>query len=400
MASQVGGAGADGEGMQTHSSRWFGAGNSTAADSAKAGAEATAGAVAGREPAAVFIFCASTHDLPALLAAVRAEAGPGVTIVGGSTLGELSSNGPTLDGVAVVALGGGFTIQTRVAELGEHGHRAAGAEVAAAMAGLDRPHQVMMLLCDGLSGNPHEVVRGAYSVLGATVPLVGGFTGGATGSEQTFQFHNDRVLTNAVVGVAIGSDGPMSIGIAHGWRRMEPAMVVTRSSGVRIYELDGEPALKVLMRRRGIEGTASDLFSGMITSQSLGLSRRGGEDIRVIHTGDDSDGSVIGAQEMPQGALCWLMDGDYESLIAGAGASCTEALAGLDGEPPLGLFTFDCGGRRGWLGEDGVQEEVAVIRTAIGDEVPFGGFYTMGEIARVRGSFGTHALTLVTLALA
>ena len=109
---------------------------------------------------------------------------------------------------------------------------------------------------------------------------------------------------------------------------------------------------------------------------------------------------MVGAQDMPQGALCWLMDGEYSALIAGASASCDEALAGLDGAPPIGVFTFDCGGRRGWLGEDGVQEEVGVIRSALGPDVPFAGFYTMGEIARVRGSYGTHALTLVTLALA
>jgi hypothetical protein len=401
MHAQVGSDAADEQFVQTLSSRWFGAGSSIAPDSAKAGAEATAAAIADREPTAVFVFCATSHDLPALLAAVREVAGPAAEIVGGTTLGELSSGGPTYGGVAVAALGGGFTIRTRVAHLGTDGHRRAGADVATAMQGLDQPHQVMMLLCDGLSGNPHEIVRGAYSVLGATVPLVGGFVGDSAGFEQTYQFHDDQVLTNAVVGIAIGSDGPMGIGMAHGWRRTEPPMVVTKSSGVRIYELDGKPALDVLMRRRGIEGDAADMFKGTATTtQSLGLSRRGGEDIRIIHAGDDTDGSVIGAQDVPQGALCWLMDGDYDSLIAGAGESCAEALTGLDGAPALGLFTFDCGGRRGWLGEDGVQVEVAGIRAAIGDDVPFAGFYTMGEIARVRGSYGTHALTLVTLALA
>ncbi len=32
--------------------------------------------------------------------------------------------------------------------------------------------------------------------------------------------------------------------------------------------------------------------------------------------------------------------------------------------------------------------------------VPFGGFYTYGEIARTQGSRGMHHLTVVTLALA
>ena len=34
------------------------------------------------------------------------------------------------------------------------------------------------------------------------------------------------------------------------------------------------------------------------------------------------------------------------------------------------------------------------------DDAPFAGFYTTGEIARVRGASGLHHLTMVTLALA
>ena len=33
-------------------------------------------------------------------------------------------------------------------------------------------------------------------------------------------------------------------------------------------------------------------------------------------------------------------------------------------------------------------------------DVPFAGFYTNGEFARVRGALGMHHFTLVTLALA
>ena len=386
--------------MQTVGTRWFGAGHSIAPDSAKAGAEAAAVALGGRTPKAVFVFCSAGHDFPALLEGVRAEAGPDAAVVGASSLGVLSSDGgQAMGAVVVTALGGdGFTVQTRVAYVGGNGHREAGAEAAGAMAGLDRPHRVLMMLCDGLSGDPHEVVRGAYSVLGATVPLVGGFAGDDTGRQRSYQFHGDRALTGAVVGVAIGSDAPMGIGIAHGWRRTEPSMVVTRSEGGRIYELDGEPALDVMLRRRGLT-EMSELFHGVTNLQSLGLSRRNGEDIRVIHAGDEEERSIFAAATVPQGALCWLMESDHESIVAGAGQSVAEAVQGLDGFAPLGAFTFDCGGRRGALGDEGVRQESEAIRGVLGD-VPFGGFYTMGEIARVRGSLGTHALTLVTLAVA
>jgi len=76
-----------------------------------------------------------------------------------------------------------------------------------------------------------------------------------------------------------------------------------------------------------------------------------------------------------------------------------KALDGLDGHQALGLLAFDCAGRRTVLGDEGVQQEIGVIGKELGD-VPYGGFYTNGEIARLRGSLGMHHFTLVTLALA
>jgi small ligand-binding sensory domain FIST len=93
------------------------------------------------------------------------------------------------------------------------------------------------------------------------------------------------------------------------------------------------------------------------------------------------------------------MGGDHDSLIQGAVDSCQEALNGLEGRPPLGVLAFDCDGRRNKLGPEGAQEGVEAMGRTLGN-TPFAGFYTAGEIARVRGALGTHHLTLVTLALA
>ena len=390
--------------MQTNPHRWFGAGQSSAADAAKAGAEAAAEAIGGRSAKAVFVFCSVGYDLPELLAAVREEAGPDAAIVGSTTMGELGNAGMTVGGVAVAALGGdGFTVHVRAAAVDPHDPRAAGAAAAEALRGLHDPNRVLILFCDGMTGRPNEIVRGAYSTVGAAWPLVGGFGADDRHFERTFQFcgdsGGDEVLTGSVVGLALGSDGPIGIGMAHGWRRTEPSMIVTQSKGSHIYRLDDEPALDVLLRRNNFDGTADEFFERGRALQPLGLSRRDGEDLRVIHAGDDEERSVWGAADVPQGALVWLMEADRQALLDGATWSCTEALARLDGLAPLGVLAFDCGGRRAGLVEGGMQEEIDAMRTALSD-APFAGFYTTGEIARVRGASGLHHLTLVTLALA
>ena len=386
--------------MQTNPHRWFGVGQSSAPDSAKAGTEAAMAAIGERTPKAVFVFCSVAHDLPALLAAVRAEAGPNATIVGSTTVGELGNAGMSTGGVSIAALGGdGFRVRTRMARIREHGQRASGALAAEALHGMHDDHRVLIMLCDGLAGSPHEIVRGAYSVVGATVPLVGGFGGDDLRYKATHQFYDDHVLSGAVVGIALGSDAPIGVGIGHGWHRVEPPMIVSRSQGAHIFRLDDRPALDVLLRRNHFEGTAEEFFRDGRQLQPLGLSRRNGEDMRVLHAGDDDERSVWGTADVPQGALVWLMEADRQALIDGAKQSCADALARLEGLPPLGVLAFDCGGRRAGLIDGGVDQELAAIRTALQD-APFAGFYTTGEIARVRGTSGMHHLTLVTLALA
>ena len=75
-----------------------------------------------------------------------------------------------------------------------------------------------------------------------------------------------------------------------------------------------------------------------------------------------------------------------------------EALAMLDGRPPIGLIAFDCAARRAIIGENRIHEEVATISERF-PAVPLAGFYTMGEFGRVHGSRGVHNTTLAMLAL-
>jgi hypothetical protein len=281
------------------------------------------------------------------------------------------------------------------------GPRAAGAAAAAGVTDLDSPYRTLMLLSEGLSGERLDMVRGAYAVAGAAVPLVGGCAGDDFAMSGTQQLHGDDVLTQSVVGVAIGSDAPIGIGIGHGWRRVGDPLVVTESDGTHIRRLDDQPALDIFLERAGV---AHDTFvedqrlPSLALEHALGLERPGGEELRAVLGADYDDRSLI-ASDVPQGSLLWVMQGDPQSLLAGTDVACDEALAMLGEHEPIGLIAFDCAGRRAMLGEQGIRDEVAMIaRRAPG--TPLGGFYTYGEIARIRGSRGLHNATLVLLAMA
>ncbi|MEV0898300.1 FIST N-terminal domain-containing protein [Actinoplanes sp. NPDC049802] len=387
--------------------RWFGTGHSTLTDPAAAGDEAAAAAITGADPVAVFVFCSVGHHTAEMLDAVRERVAADTVIAGCTTSGQLGGGTVSGDGVVVAAWGGdGFAVRTRVSRNIAGRLRDSGVEAASCLAAVGHPHRALLMIGDGLAANQHDIVRGAFSVAGAAVPLVGGCAGDGYAYERTYQFHGGRdgveILSEAVVGVAIGSDAPLGVGIAHGWRKTGSAMIVTSSRDGRVHELDGEPALDVLLRTLGLDESSlddGDAFRHAAFLHPLGLSRRSGEDIRLIHDWDRSERSLICLADVPQGALAWLMEADPGSLADAAGQSAGQALDMIGGRQALGALVFDCAARRLTLGDDGVDRENDGLLTAM-PTVPFAGFYTNGEYARVRGALGMHHFTVVTLALA
>lgn len=383
--------------------RWFGVGASDAADPTEAGRAAAETALAGREAELTVVFASDAYDLARLTATIRACSG-GAPLVGCSTAGEIASSGASDASVVVVAFGGpGFTVSTARATGAGADLRDAGARAAACLRTLeDREHRVLMLLTDGLAGDQREIVRGAHSVAGSGVPLVGGCAGDDLRMTRTHQLFDDEVLTDAVIAAAIGSDAPIGIGVRHGWQSVGDPMLVTRAEGNRVYELDDRPALDVYLERLDAPAEArtdAAAFTQFALTHPLGLSARGDEPhVRFIGEADFAERSLGSIAAVPQGSLAWVMAGDDGSVLAATDAACAEALSSLDGRSPLGLLAFDCIARRGVLGDEGVRAEVSRI-AAGGRDAPVAGFYTYGEIARTQGTSGFHNQTLVVLAL-
>jgi len=383
-------------------SRWFAVGAAAGSD-AGAGARAAEKALPSDDAKLVVVFCSPSYDLASLLSGIRARSGR-VPLVGCTTAGEIATGADGDARVVVAAFGGdGFAIRTSVATDASRDVRGAGAQAARCFsADMNRPYRALMLLTDGLAGDQQEIVRGAYGVLGAGVPLVGGCAGDDLRMSATFQLFDDRVLTDSVIGVGIVSDAPLGIGVRHGWRVAGEPMLVTRSSGNRVYTLDDRPALDVYLEHLGDtkhEGLDEEGLTRLALSHPLGVSRPAGEEqIRFIGGGDFEERSLACIAAVPQGALVWIMEGDAASVLGATDAACRDSLAPLEGRPPLGMLAFDCIARRGVLGEQGVREEIGRL-AACAAGAPVAGFYTYGEIARTRGVRGFHNQTLVVLSI-
>lgn len=382
-------------------SRWAGVGTARHGAGLDAGVSAAEQALRDDDAKLLVVFCSEQLDGHDVLAGV-AKVAPGVPLIGCSTAGEITSSGPGDSGLVVFALGGdGFSVKTAASDVSQ-GLRGAGEAVASCVSEVSSEHRVLLMLTDGLCGDQLEIVRGAYSVVGAEVPLVGACAGDDLKMESTTQFHGTDVLSGSVVAAAIGSQLPLGIGVHHGWRRVGEPMLVTASEANKVLMLDGEPALDVYLRKLGAPEAAwsdSATFTQFALTHPLGIQRRSADEVRFVAGADFSERALVCVAHVPQGGLTWVMEGNSESVLEATDAACAEAIDQLGGAAPIGLLAFDCIARRGVLGPQGIDQEVGrIAHHSTG--APVAGFYTYGEIARTSGTGGFHNQTLVVLAVA
>lgn len=381
-------------------SRWMGVGNSALNDSVEATRDAISQAVEGRQPTLVLLFCSSSHDITSVARTAQAEVPDGAVVAGCSTAGEICGRGAGQNGLVAIALGGeGFTVRSSVGDLST-GPRSAGRKAAQGLLELESPYKVLMLLSDGLFGLRTELIRGAYSVAGATVPLVGGTAADDMKLVKTFQIHGGEVLTEAVVGIAIGSTAPMAIGTGHGCQRISEPVVVTESDGTWIYRLNDEPALDYFLSAVGAPAEAYNSREAMPhkgLEHMLGLLRPGGEEIRAT-VGADYDRRSLLCGDVPKGTLVSIMHSSQDSILVGTHQACEHARVALGEREPIGVIAFDCAARFCLLDDAGLKSEMNIIADAF-PQAALGGLYTYGEFARVRGSRGFHNATLALLVL-
>ncbi|MEA2517377.1 MAG: hypothetical protein QOG16_1215 [Actinomycetota bacterium] len=388
--------------MTSAVNRWVGVGRSADKESYTAGSSAATNALRGRDASLMIVFASDDYDLEELLRGINDVSGDR-PLIGCSTAGEIATDGPDDSSVVVTALGGeGFSVTTAAARGASKDLRLSGSSVARSLEidPLEQPHQVLMLLTDGLAGDQQEIMRGIYEVTGASVPLVGGCAGDDLDMKQTHQFHGREVMTDAVVAAGLGSAAPLGIGVHHGWRAVGEPMIVTKSEGNKVYSLDNRPALDVYLERLEAPPEVHEdpaAFTRFAMTHPLGLRRRSDEpQVRFIGEADLEERALICIAEVPRSGMVWLMEGDADSVLEATDAACRDALVGID--RPLGFVAFDCIARRGVLGDEGIKSEVKRI-AAHADGAPVAGFYTYGEIARTKGITGFHNQTLVVLAI-
>lgn len=337
-----------------------------------------------------FVFASSSFDHTKVLSGIKSVLGDAVQIVGASTAGEITKNGPTMrDSVAVMILASDtMSCTTAIATDLTNDSTAAGSHLASQLQSHDPA--LLMMFADGLKGNGSAVLRGITAVLGQHFPVVGGSAGDNGKLVETHQFINDTSHTDAVVGVGFAGDFKFSVGVNHGWNVVGAPQIVTKSVGTTIHEINNQPAVSLYERYLGADEVANlreEMLGEVALSYPLGIKDTQSDEFLLrAPFAVTADGSIVCGGEVLEGSEVQLMVGSKDDAIAAASKAATSALENLASTPKV-AFIFSCHVRNTLFADkETAREEIQAIRSVIGESVPVIGFYTYAEQAPISGS--------------
>ena len=363
-------------------------------DSYNVGVDACHKAIEGlgaEEPKLIIVLSSVEYDQEKMLSGVRSVSGD-TLMVGSSTAGEITTDGPAKKhSVAVMAIASDrISFSAAVGKNLKEDSRKAGADVAEAVKEqASGDMKLFMMFADGLSGNGSDVVRGILSILGEHFPVVGGSAGDDAQYKRTYQYLQDSVTSDSVIGVGLSGDFKFSIGVKHGWVPVGVPMKITKSDGAVIKEIDGQPAIKIFEDYFG-EERAGELknktLAELALAYPLGLKETGSDELLLrAPFFVDKEGSITCGGEVPEGSEIRLMIGSSEGAIAAARNAALNAMDQLEGTPKV-VIIFNCHVRDKLFGNrDKAKEEIDAIQLIIGKDVPLIGFYTYAEQAPLAG---------------
>lgn len=353
--------------------------------------------LAGATPQAGLLFAAIDFEHAQILAEIH-RTFPGLTLIGGTTDGEISSVEGFQQDSLTLLLFVSDTVEIR-AGVGRHLSQdplaATHQAVTAATAQLTQPPQLCVTFPESLTTSAVAVLDGLAATLGPTIPIVGGLTGDQYRLKQTFQFFQTEVLSDAVPILLFAGNIQMSCGVFSGWSPIGKKGTVTKSTRNIVHEIDGQPAQNFYCNYLG-----DQLLS---TEYGLAVFEPGTDHFYTRSPNSQIDaqsGDVIFVGDVPEQAIIQMTTTTRNDILTASQCSVEQAVSKYPGHQPAVALVFSCAGRRSILGPQTGQEYEMIVN-CLPDGIPICGFYTYGELAPLvlPGQSHFHNLTLVTVLL-
>lgn len=366
----------------------------------------------GKTPNAAIVFATSRFNQQEIIDTAKSLLPDNIQIVGSSTSGEISQNGPSSAPSVVVMLLASDTVGFITASVPDASGREAEAGdllVEKLKAQTDQEIKFIAIHCDGLTVNPSVILRKLNTAF-PDVPVAGGSSADNGDFKKTFQYHNSEVMSSGVSAIGFVGNLNLSISVKHGWTPISNFRTITKAQGNVVYEIDNKPAIELFKEFLGEEAeTLKDVtLAEVALSYPLGL--------KDIETGEmllraplmvNDSGAITFGGEMPEGEEVQLMIGNKESAVEAARRTAKTAINEFKAEPGAALI-YSCHVRNTLFeSSETAKLEIEAIQESIGKTIPLAGFYTYAEQAPINKenlniktcNSHSHNETIVTILL-
>ncbi len=245
------------------------------------------------------------------------------------------------------------------------------------------------------------ILNGITSVAGNDAIIIGGISSDDDLVKGGLVFTNNKKGADAVLSLIIDSDSIDLTGYAvSGWKPMGTAKTITKSEGNRVFTIDNQPALDVIMKYTGIEvnlDDIADVYTQIGTVYPFQVQKEAGIPIMnppLLLNKDDH--SVICGMNIPEGSqIKFSFPPDFEvleSVVKHAENIKLHVFPEAEA-----MIIFSCIGRYNAFGPL-VNQEIEGLQKVW--DVPMAGFFSFGEFGKPPGGKSdVHGTTCSWVAL-
>ena len=357
-----------------------------------------------RDPDLLMIHASVGHNLRELVSEARRLA-PRARILGSSCCGVIGREGvsESMRDVAIMAVKGPETVAAHVD--GVFGHnclekaKQLAEEVLHKMPGV----KMVYFLASGIDIANDLCIRAIEDALGPEVTIFGATSADNMRGIASFQIFDEEVFEHSAWLVGFGDPGLQVITAAsHGFVAMGEPMLVTKSDGNLIIELDGKPAWNVYTERLGLEPDAccGDTIPIGALAERLDeniAAEYGNSHILRVVTSRNERGGMLYATRIEEGTPLWLTVRDEDRIFADMDRMTSRIVSEAGDARPVAVFHADCLARGRHMFNRILKEELVSRMQAPfacdGETPPWLGMYGFGEFARLGGKNQYHNYT-------
>ena len=353
------------------------------------------------KPSWCMIFAGGKHDKDIIHSELKNKIGD-IPVVGGSVIGTVDSEKFSYSHYEISLLIFSNDLEPKIISSSSlnNGEFEAGKKLGLEMQNLVEDGDNIIVFYDSIQSTPPPklyvggaLLDGIYSILDHNkVNILGGGLVGDYQMSNSFIFDGTVVEKHLAVAIVLPSKLKNYNQIMHGCQPISSLLTITDISGPEILEIDGQPALDVILELTGQDKSEESLkrmCMGITIGKCYGDPFDDYDESkfvnRLIIMANPEKGSVIiFDDDFEVGTEIQLMSRDNDLMLESARSGVLKFNEEIKGKNHIFSLYVNCAGRScAWSG--GEEEEASVITQESNNDIPLLGAYIGVEFTPVLG---------------